>query len=66
MPSRPSAPTRSWLAERGASHLVLAETTWVLSAVYELDARAIATAVEMLLNHEAMSIADPDVVRGPH
>jgi predicted nucleic-acid-binding protein len=45
------------------SHLVLAETTWVLSAVYELNAPAIATAVEMLLSHEALSIAEPDVVR---
>ena len=45
------------------SHLVLAETTWVLSAVYELDARAIATALEMLLSHDSLSIADPDVVR---
>jgi predicted nucleic-acid-binding protein len=45
------------------SHLVLAETTWVLSAVYELDAGGIATALEMLLSHEALSIADPDVVR---
>lgn len=50
---------------RGAwvSHLVLAETTWVLSAVYGLDARAIATAVEMLLHHDTLSIAEPEVVR---
>jgi len=45
------------------SHLVLAETTWVLSAVYELDASSIARALEMLLNHEALSIQDPDVAR---
>jgi predicted nucleic-acid-binding protein len=45
------------------SHLVLAETTWVLSTVYELGAGAIATALEMLLSHEALSIADPEVVR---
>jgi len=45
------------------SHLVLAETAWVLSAVYELDARSIATALEMLLAHEALSIQDPNVVR---
>jgi predicted nucleic-acid-binding protein len=45
------------------SHLVLVETTWVLSAVYELGAGAIATAIEMLLSHEALSIAEPDVVR---
>jgi predicted nucleic-acid-binding protein len=45
------------------SHLVLVETTWVLSAVYELDPKAIATALEMLLNHDTLSIAEPDVVR---
>ena len=33
------------------SHLVLAETTWVLSSVYELEASKIAAAVEMILNH---------------
>ena len=33
------------------SHLVLAETTWVLSAAYALPAEKIAIAVEMLLNH---------------
>jgi len=45
------------------SHLVLAETTWVLSAVYELDGGSIATALEMLLSHETLSIQDPEVVR---
>src|SRR5262245_38316162 len=45
------------------SHLVLAETTWVLSAVYELRAPKILTAIEMLLNHESLSIQEPDVVR---
>lgn len=45
------------------SHLVLAETTWVLSAVYQLDAASIATALEMLLSHESLSIQEPDVVR---
>lgn len=44
------------------SHLVLAETTWVLrSAVYDLDHSQIATAVEMLLNHESLTIQDADV-----
>jgi len=45
------------------SHLVLAEVTWVLSAAYELAPRAIATAIDMLLSHKALSIAEPDVVR---
>ncbi len=50
--------------EKGAwvSHLVLAETTWVLSAAYDLDHAAIATAVEMLLSHKTLTIQDADVV----
>jgi predicted nucleic-acid-binding protein len=43
-------------------HLVLAETTWVLSAVYDLRPSAIATAVDMLLNHQRLTIQDADVV----
>jgi predicted nucleic-acid-binding protein len=43
-------------------HLVLAETTWVLSAVYDLGPAAIVTAVEMLLNHQHLTIQDADVV----
>ena len=50
--------------KRGAwiSHLVLAEATWVLSAVYGLGPRDIATAVEMLLNHQDLSLQEADVV----
>jgi len=50
--------------ERGAwvSHLVLVETTWVLSTVYELGPAKIATAIEMLLSHESLSLQEPDVV----
>jgi predicted nucleic-acid-binding protein len=49
---------------RGAwvSHLVLAETIWVLQAVYSLDRDRIATAVAMLLEHEQIAIQDPDIV----
>ena len=49
---------------RGAwvSHLALAETTWVLSAMYELTPAKIATAIELLLSHQHLSIQDPDVV----
>ena len=43
-------------------HLVLAETTWVLSAVYDLAPAAVATAVAMLLNHEHLTIQDAEVV----
>jgi predicted nucleic-acid-binding protein len=45
------------------SHLVLVETTWVLSSAYDLDATKIATAIDMLLSHEALTLQDPDVVR---
>ncbi len=44
------------------SHLVLAETTWVLAAAYDVPARKIAIAVEMLLNHRELAVQDPDVV----
>jgi predicted nucleic-acid-binding protein len=46
------------------SHLVLAETSWVLESVYELRAEQIAMAVEMLLNHEHLTIQDAEVVGG--
>lgn len=44
------------------SHLVLAETLWVLDAVYERSGEQIATAVEMLLNHKELTLQDADVV----
>ena len=49
---------------RGAwiSALVLAEATWVLTAVYDLSVRQIATAVDMLLHHKDLTVQDADVV----
>jgi predicted nucleic-acid-binding protein len=44
------------------SHLVLAETAWVLDAVYDRSAEQIATAIEMLLNHKDLTLQDGDVV----
>jgi predicted nucleic-acid-binding protein len=44
------------------SHLVLAETLWVLDAVHERAPAQLAAAVEMLLNHEQLAIQDPDAV----
>jgi predicted nucleic-acid-binding protein len=44
------------------SHLVLAETMWVLDAVCERTAEQVATAVDMLLNHKDLTIQDSDVV----
>ena len=43
-------------------HLVVAETTWVLASVYERSADEIATAVDMLLNHQQLTLQDADVV----
>lgn len=44
------------------SHLVLAETIWVLEAVYDRSAKQLATAIEMLLAHKQLSIQEADVV----
>lgn len=44
------------------SQLVLAETTWVLDAVYERSVEQIATTIDMLLNHEHLTVQDADVV----
>lgn len=44
------------------SHLVLAETVWVLDAVFGLAHRQLVTAIEMLLHHTHLTIQDSDVV----
>ncbi len=44
------------------SLLVVAETVWVLDAVYQIRHAEIATAVEMLLAHKDLTIEDSDVV----
>src|SRR5581483_4973311 len=58
------AETAAEFVAKGAwiSHLVLAETCWVLESVYELRTEQVATAVEMLLNHEHLTIQDAEVV----
>ena len=60
---RQLAMAEAWIA-RGAwvSTLVLAETSWVLGAVYDLRHDDIATVVEMLLSHEHLSLQDPEAV----
>jgi len=49
---------------RGAwvPHLVLAEATWVLASVYDREPGDIATAVEMLLNHQDLTLQDSEAV----
>ena len=44
------------------SHLALAESTWVLDAVYDLSAPQIGEAVEMLLSHKNLALQEPEVV----
>jgi predicted nucleic-acid-binding protein len=44
------------------SHLVLAETVWVLDAVYDRSVEQIATALDMLLNHKELTLQDSEVV----
>jgi predicted nucleic-acid-binding protein len=50
--------------EKGAwvPQLALAEATWVLSSVYDLNPAAIATAIEMLLNHKDLALEESEVV----
>jgi predicted nucleic-acid-binding protein len=50
--------------EKGAwvPGLALAETVWVLESVYELAPQAVATAIEMLLNHKDLMLQDSDAV----
>jgi predicted nucleic-acid-binding protein len=44
------------------SHLALAEATWVFASVYDLESTAVATAVEMLLNHRNLVVEEPEAV----
>ncbi|RPI45718.1 MAG: PIN domain-containing protein [Betaproteobacteria bacterium] len=45
------------------SHLVLAETLWVLDAVYERGPTQLATAIDLLLDHQNLTLQDADIVR---
>ena len=51
--------------ENGAwvSHLAIAETMWVLDSVYERSRTELAAAIENLLDHEQLTLQDPEVVR---
>ncbi len=61
--SRQVAAAETFIA-RGAwvSHLVLAEASGVLMSVYDRGPDEIATAVEMLLNHQHLTMQDADIV----
>ncbi|MBI3374582.1 MAG: PIN domain-containing protein [Betaproteobacteria bacterium] len=44
------------------SHLVLAETLWVLDALYHRSATQIADAIDRMLKHRELTLQDADVV----
>jgi len=44
------------------SYLVLAETLWVLDAVYNLSPAQIANAVDRMLSHKELTLQDAEVV----
>ena len=44
------------------SHLVLAETVWVLDAIYERSPAQLAKAIDLLLNHQNLTLQDAEVV----
>jgi len=44
------------------SHLVVAETAWVLRAVYDFDRDDIARALDMLLQNHRVTIQDREVL----
>lgn len=45
------------------SHLVLAETLWVLDAVHARTPAQLASAIELLLDHRSLTLQDADTVR---
>ena len=61
--ARQAAAAEAFVA-RGAwvPHLAIAEAAWVLVSVYDRAPEAVATAVEMLLSHEHLTVQDADVV----
>jgi predicted nucleic-acid-binding protein len=44
------------------SHLVLAETVWVLDAVYARTPKQLMAAIDLLLQHESLVLQDADTV----
>jgi len=44
------------------SHIALAELSWVLESVYDQRPQSIATAIDMLLHHQHLTLQDADAV----
>ena len=45
------------------SHIVLAETMWVLATAYDRTRSELANIIEVLLSHEYLTLQEPEVVR---
>jgi predicted nucleic-acid-binding protein len=61
--SRQAASADRFIADGAwVSVLALSEATWVLATVYGRNPDQLATAIEMLLNHEHLVIQDSDIV----
>ena len=61
--ARSAQPRRSSAPVLGCLFLALLETVWVLVSVYERTPAQIAAVVAHLLDHETLSVQEPDVVR---
>ncbi|MEY4634485.1 MAG: hypothetical protein RJA55_283 [Acidobacteriota bacterium] len=44
------------------SVLALAEASWVLTSVYDMSPAELGTSVRMLLDHEQLTLQEPDVI----
>src|ERR1700733_10812504 len=62
---RQAASAESFI-DKGAwvSVLALAEATWVLTSVYDLNSKDLGLGIEMLLNHRDLVIQDYETVAG--
>jgi predicted nucleic-acid-binding protein len=61
-PSQARAAERFVAGGAWVSHLVLAETCWVLASVYDVPRVKLGNALELLLDHEHLVLEDPAVV----
>ena len=61
--SRQVAAAEAFVAPGGwVSHLAVAEATWVLVSVYDRKREQVATAIQMLLEHQHLTLQDEEVV----
>ena len=63
-PSQVAAAEAFVAAGAWVSQLVLLEFVWVLESVYELGAKELASAVDILLNHAQLTVEGSEVVTG--